>query len=74
MSNFDLLTPEEVSQAKLLGWELCEVYDLATERLRVQVWPANKTDYVIHLAKRHNALAIKALRLIAHGPQPRRKK
>lgn len=68
MSNFDLLTPEETAQAKALGWGLCEVYDLGTARFRIQVWPADKMDYVVHLAKRHDALALKALRLIAHGP------
>lgn len=57
-----------------MGWDLCEVYDLATSRMRVQVWPADKTEYVIHLAKHNDALALKALRLIAHGPQPRKKK
>ena len=67
------LTPEETSAAAAQGWMLCEVYDTHKKRCSVEILP---TDFerasqpqmmqaVMARAKKGDALAIKALTLVA---------
>jgi hypothetical protein len=71
-----MLSTTEAALARRQGWQLCEVYDLATKRLLRQVLPlefkvehtcASATNYVILRAKQGDKLALKALQLIAQG-------
>ena len=79
---FDLLSVEEDQAAAAHGWQLCLVYDLATSRWLNQVLPydvrftgaAHASAAVIEQAKSGSALALKALRLVMQGHQPRKKK
>ena len=79
---FDLLSVEEDRVAANHGWQLCLVYDLATSRWLNQVLPydvrftgaAHASAAVIEQAKSGSALALKALRLVMQGHQPRKKK
>lgn len=68
-----MLTPDETRQAAELGWELCDVYDLAKKRWLLTVMPvdfparparAAQLD-VITQAKQRVKVAVKALKLIS---------
>lgn len=68
-----MLDAVETQQAAAMGWELREVYDLKTKRMELAVMPLSLENnsapatfnFVVDLAKRRNAIAIKALSLIA---------
>lgn len=67
-----MLSETEAVQARALGWELIEVYDLKTEKIDVAVFPADGhtgsqpelVKHVIQLAKSGNKVALKTLQLI----------
>lgn len=77
MSNFDLLTKHETETARSQGWVLCEVFDLSKKRWNRQVLPvqfckstphaAHMTTVVVNRARSGDALALRALQLIAQG-------
>ena len=68
MSNLDLLTKEESAAAATQNWQLCHIYDLASNRWSVGVYGQPSCElaaqFVINQARMGAALAIKALRLI----------
>ena len=65
----DLMTPEEDKAAAAQGWALCHVYELEAQKWVVRVLPAGAASVVVNLAKEGNSLAVKALRLVMHGPE-----
>lgn len=81
---YDLLSPTEVEIARSQGWGLHHVYDSAAKQWVVRIMPASfnpkisnvetAMQHVVGIAKSGDALAIKALRLMVHGPVPRKKK
>ncbi len=73
MSNLALLTIEEDAAAAAQGWSLSHVYDLATEKWRVQVYGLPSCElagqFVVNQARMGSALGIKALRLVQASHQ-----
>lgn len=80
-----MLNENELREATLRGWVVCEVFDLSLNRLRVQVLPApnnaikNAEDLlkvVTHRATAGEPFAKRVLQLITESnmPQPKRKK
>ena len=65
----DLLTVEEDKAAAAQGWVLAHVYDMEVKQWVVRILPATAVPQVVALAKTGNALALKALRILAHGPE-----
>lgn len=65
---YDLLTIEEDKLAAAQNWSLCHVYDLATNKWRVQVcgMPSSELagQHVVNQARMGSALAQKALQLV----------
>lgn len=77
----DLLTIEEDAEAAQAGWELCNVYDLASAKWRVMVLAQPHAEFgaqlVISQARAGSRVAQKALQLLmtqAASGQPKRKK
>lgn len=79
MSNYDLLSKEESTEAMTHGWILSNVYDSQKNRWLVVILPvvlgqaplfnaAAAASYVIALAKQEHALSMKALKLVMAGP------
>jgi hypothetical protein len=68
-----LLTVEEDAIAAAQGWSLCHIYDLATEKWRVQVYALPNCEqagaFVVNQARMGNAICIKALRLVQASHQ-----
>lgn len=64
-----LLTDEEDKAAAAQGWGLFHVYDLAVTQWVIRVLPAEASPNVVNLAKTGDRLAVKALRILMHGPQ-----
>jgi hypothetical protein len=70
-----MLTTEEQEQARALGWELRDIYELQTCRLRIVPmatdWPTTSVHAtmatVIQQARERHAVAIKALKLVAQS-------
>lgn len=69
-----MLTPLEAQQAAAMGWQLCEVFDLSLNRLRLMALPADFSRpasservqaHVMKLAKNNDPVAIKTLTAIA---------
>lgn len=85
-----MLNEIERAQADAYGWNVCEVYDLKTQRVTVQVLPTPKNQIrsadallkvVIHRAQNRDVFAQRVLKLVmdsvkaANEPvQPNRKK
>lgn len=76
------LTTEETAQAARMGWVLCDVYDAGTKRCSLTILPVDFTktpsaDVVLRrvteMAKARDALAIKALTLVAKSKLYKRK-
>lgn len=59
-----LLTIEEDAQAKALGWALELIYDLATQKWMVEVFPRVQAIKVIELARANHPVAVKTLKLV----------
>ncbi len=76
-----MLSQIESQQAALMGWQLCEVYDLKKKKLTLQVLPTDFKRFssvtamrlVTALAKRRDPVCVKALTLIAKHNIKRRK-
>lgn len=76
-----MLDAVETQQAAAMGWELREVYDLKTNRMELAVLPLSLENnsapatyrYVVEMAKRRNAVALRALNLIAQYNLPKEK-
>lgn len=64
-----LLTDLEDKTAATQGWGLYHVYDLAVSQWVIRVLPAEAAPNVTNLARAGDALAIKTLRILMHGPQ-----
>lgn len=69
----DLLTIEEDKVAAAQGWGVYHIYDMAVDQWAVRVLPVTAQPNIIILAKQGNSLAVKALRLVMHGPQKENK-
>lgn len=69
----DLLTIEEDKLAAAQGWALCHVYDMAVDQWVIRVLPVTAQPNIIILAKAGDSLAVKALRILMHGPQKENK-
>lgn len=65
----DLLTFEEDKVAAQQGWVLTHVYDMAVNQWVIRILPVTVVPQVVALAKTGNALALKALRILTHGPE-----
>ena len=66
---YDLLTAEEDKTAAAQGWGLYHVYDMAVTQWVIRVLPAEASPNVVNLARAGDRLAVKALRILMHGPQ-----
>ena len=64
-----LLSKEEDALAASQGWGLHHVYDMDVSQWVIRVLPAPVQTNVINAARQGNPLAIKALRLMTHGPE-----
>lgn len=78
-----MLNDIERAQAASYGWVVCEVWDLQTQRLRVQVLPTDKNDLksadalmkvVMHRAQNNDAFAQRVLKLVMDSMKPPTKK
>jgi hypothetical protein len=73
MSNYDLLTKPEADAAAAQGWSLSHVYDLVTNKWRVQVVGMPSAELaglqLVARARMGDALSIKALRLVQASHQ-----
>ncbi len=65
----DLLTVEEDKVAESQGWVLTHVYDMAVNQWVIRILPVAVVPQVVTLAKTGNVLALKALRVLTHGPE-----
>ena len=76
-----MLDAAEATIAANRGWRLCEVYDLGTNALRLQLLPMDFSrmsshqalTVVMQQAKMHDPLSIKALTLVARSNVYKRK-
>lgn len=66
---FDLLSAEEDKAAAAQGWGIHHVYELEAQKWVVRVLPVEAAPVVVNLAKAGDRLALKALRILTHGPQ-----
>jgi hypothetical protein len=78
-----MLNELERAQAEQYGWIVCEVYDLKTSRVTVQVLPAPNNELksaeallkvVSARAQSGDAFARRVLKLVMDSLQPQRKK
>ena len=83
----DRLSDRETRHAAAQGWQLCDVFDLASSRWQIEVLPTEENEIkstaamqrvVYDLAACNDSVAIHALRIIVRAhqpkPKPRRKK
>lgn len=81
----DRLSNRETQYAAAQGWQLCDVFDLASSRWCVEVLPTKENEIksaaamqrvVYDLAACNDSVAIHALRIIvrSHQSKPKRKK
>lgn len=79
----DYLNEAEIEKAKTEGWQLCDVFDLATKAWRVEVLPTPNNELksaffaqqsLIERARCRDVLATKALTVVMQSLQPRKKK
>lgn len=66
---FDLLSVEEDKAAAAQGWGIHHVYELEAQKWVVRVLPVEAAPVVVNLAKAGDRLALKALRILTHGPE-----
>lgn len=69
----DLLTIEEDKAAAAQGWGVYHIYDMAVDQWVIRVLPVGAQPNVVIQAKAGNPLAVKALRILMHGPQKENK-
>lgn len=62
----DLLTKEEDAVAAQQGWGLYHVYDLAVKQWVIRILPTEAATHVVDMARAHQPLPLKALRLMTH--------
>ena len=74
MSNTDLLTVEESKVAAIRGWRLERLFELETGKWTVAITPRNAIGDVVDGAREHDAVSLKALRLVVAAHQPKGKK
>lgn len=75
-------SPEETQQAAAQGWGVYEIYDLQKNMIVLELMPhdlsrtsqAELQQHIVQAAKSGNALAIKALTVVAHFNLQRKKK
>ena len=73
MSKSELLTQQETMMAAAQGWSLCHVYDLDSNKWRLQIWGMPSSEMigqrVVAMARAGDGLATKALRLVMSSQQ-----
>lgn len=73
MSNHDLLTVEESKVAAIRGWRLERLFELEAKQWVIAITPRDAVGNVVEGAREHDAISLKALRLVVAAHQKGKK-
>ena len=73
MSNTDLLTVEESKVAAFRGWRLERLFELEMKKWVVAITPRDAVPDIVEAARGHDAVSLKALRLVVAAHQKGKK-